>query len=158
MILNKVHFFSLWVFFVYGIWERRWHLGAALYPFGSGAPLRNGSAAPRMLPVFHFFSKYDVRGFTWIWVNQLFSPSFPFHGYVFVGYRCILDNVGRHFYSLLAWMGTTVSSGVMFMLATSHDGRLLLITLGLLVDGSSPSWGIPFVLLSSIGCMCPSSL
>ena len=61
MILNKVHFFSLWVFFVYGIWQRRWHLGAALYPFGSGAPLRNGSAAPRMLPVFHFFSKYDVH-------------------------------------------------------------------------------------------------
>ena len=60
MILNKVHFFSLWVFFVYGIWQRPWHLGAALYPFGSGAPLPNGSAAPRMLPVCHLFSKYDL--------------------------------------------------------------------------------------------------
>ena len=37
-------------------------------------------------------------------------------------------------------MDTTVSSGVMFMLATSHDGRLLLVTLRLL-----PLMGDPFL-------------
>ena len=69
MILNKVHFFSLWVFFVYGIWQRPWHLGAALYPFGSGAPLRNGSAAPRMLPVCHLFSKYALHETLIFYIN-----------------------------------------------------------------------------------------